>query len=100
MLSLLRVYSIGGWLAVVGIALWTSRVRGGMRPSATRVRANAMISIGVSIVAIGGFALGRLGGTGWFSISLAVGVAVMYVGFLMASRAPRFTVTDPGEQAT
>jgi len=100
MLSLLRVYSIGGWLAVVGIALWTSRVRDGMRPSSTRVRANLLIAVGVSIVAIGGFALGRLGGTELFSVSLALGVGVMYVGFLLASRAPRFTVTDPGEQAT
>lgn len=100
MLGLLRVYSIGGWLAVVGIAAWTSRERGGLKPSATRVRANAMIAIGVTVVAVGGFALGRLGGVGVFSVSLAVGVAIMYVGFLMASRAPRFSVTDPGEQAT
>lgn len=99
-LGLLRIYSIGGWLAVVAIAAWTSRSRDGMRPSSTRVRANAMIALGVSVVAIGGFALGRLGGAGLFSISLVVGVAIMYVGFLMASRAPRFTVTDPGEQAT
>jgi hypothetical protein len=98
--SLVRVYSIGGWLVVVALAAWTSRVRGGMKPSQTRIRANALIAIGVTIVGIGGFALSRFGGPGLFSVTLALGVAIMYVGFLMASRAPRFVVTDPGEQAT
>lgn len=100
MLVLVRYASIGGWLIVVGLALWTSRTRGGMRPSADRRRANTLISIGVSIVAVGGFALGRLGGTAAFSATLALGVAVMYAGFRLAGRSPRFEVTDPGAQAT
>ncbi|MFP5225752.1 MAG: hypothetical protein ACLGH3_09430 [Actinomycetota bacterium] len=100
MLSMVRWASIGGWLIVVGIALWTSRSRGGMRPSKDRRLGNTLIVIGVSIVAVGGFALGRLGGTAAFSATLAMGVAFMYAGFRAASRAPRFEVTDPGEQST
>jgi len=100
MLALVRVLSIGGWLAVVGIAFWTSRPHGGMRPPSARVRANLLIAAGVTIVALGGFVLGRIGGTAVFSASLAVGVIVMYAGFLFASKAPRYSVADPGDQAT
>lgn len=100
MLPLARISSIGGWLLVVGIAAWTSRTRGGMAPPAARVRANTLIAVGVSIVAVGGFVLGRIGGTVAFSASLAIGVLVMYAGFLFAGRAPRYSVVDPGDQAT
>lgn len=100
MLPALRIASIGGWLIVVGLALWTSRTRDGMRPSTERVRGNLLIAAGVTIVAMGGFALSRLGGTAAFSAALGVGVLVMYVGFVSASRAPRFIVTDPGDQPT
>lgn len=99
-LSLGRWASIVGWVVVVGIAVWTSRPRRGMSPPKSRVQANLLISIGVSVVAIGGFALGRVGKGEAFSVALAVGVAVMYVGFLLAGRAPRYTVTDPGASPT
>lgn len=100
MLGLVRTTSLGGWLIVVGLAAWTSRERKGLKPSRDRLQANTLISIGVSVIAIGGFALGRFGGTAAFSTTLALGVAVMYAGFRLASRAPRFEVTNPGEQAT
>lgn len=100
MVDLARWYSIVGWVIVVGLALWTSRSVKGVRPPADRVRANWLIAVGVSIVAIGGFALSRIGRGSAFSVTLALGVVVMFVGFLLASRAPRYTVDDPGEQAT
>lgn len=100
MMGLLRILSIGGWLVVVGLAAWTSRTKDGMAPPTARVQANTLISVGVTIVAVGGFALGRIGGAEVFSATLVVGVVVMYVGFLFASKAPRFSVADPGDQAT
>lgn len=99
-LSLGRNASILAWIVVVGIALWTSRPRRGMRPPKARVRANLLISIGVSIVAIGGFALGRIGEGEAFSVALALGVGMMYAGFRLAGRAPRFTVEEPGSSPT
>jgi len=71
-----------------------------MRPSRSRVRGNALIAAGTSIVAVGGFALGRVGRGSAFSITLAIGVAVMFAGFLLASRPARFHVEDPGESPT
>lgn len=99
-LSLGRYASIAGWVIVVGIALWTSRPRKGLAPPRSRVRANILIAVGVSIVAVGGFALGRIGEGEAFSVALALGVAVMYAGFSQAGRAPRYTVTDPGASPT
>lgn len=96
---LARIYSIVGWLVVVGIAVWSSRARKGLRPPPSRVRANALIAAGTTVVAAGGFAL-RIGRGEAFSISLAAGVAVMFAGFLLAGRAPRYRVEDPGETAT
>lgn len=101
--SIGRWYSIVGWLLVVGIALWSSRTSKGMKPPAARVRANVLIAAGASITAIGGFALSRIGGdaaVGGFSVTLAVGVSVMFAGFLLAGRAPRYRLDDPGESPT
>lgn len=99
-LPLGRYASIVGWLIVVAIAVWSSKPRRGMRPPPERVRANVLIAIGVSVVAIGGFALGRIGKGEAFSVALALGVALMYAGFRLAGRAPRYTVTDPGSSPT
>jgi undecaprenyl pyrophosphate phosphatase UppP len=98
--SLASYYSYPAYAVVVAIALWTSRKRKGYTPPRSRVRGNWLIAIGVTIVAVGGTALARLASGSVFSVSLAVGVAVMYVGFLLASRAPRFTVEQPGDEAT
>lgn len=98
--TLARWYSIGGWLIVVGIALWSSRPHKGLRPPGERVRANVLIAVGVSIVAIGGFALTNVGQGAAFSVTLALGVIVMFGGFLLASRAPRYRMEDPGESPT
>jgi len=101
--SIGRWYSIVAWVVVVGIAVWSSRARKGMKPPVARVRANSLIAAGATITAIGGFALARIGGgaaVGGFSVALAAGVTVMFAGFLLSGRAPRFTVEDPGESPT
>lgn len=98
--QLLTYYSILPFLIVVGIALWSSMRRKGMRPPKDRVRANILIALGTTIVAIGGFSLRRIAQGAAFSVSLALGVAVMFVGFLLANRAPRFRVEEPGDSPT
>lgn len=93
-------YSTIAYVIVVGIAFLSSRSRKGVAPPKERVRANALIAIGVTIVAIGSTALVRYGRGAAFSVTLAIGVTVMFVGFLLASRAPRHRVEQPGESPT
>jgi hypothetical protein len=93
-------YSTVAYIVVVGTSLLTSRPRKGVAPPKERVRANLLIAVGVTIVAIGSTALVRFGRGAAFSITLAIGVTVMFVGFLLASRAPRHRVEEPGESPT
>jgi hypothetical protein len=93
-------YSIPAYFVVVAIAVWTSRKRAGVAPPRERVRANALIAAGVTIVAVGSTALARLAQGAAFSVTLAVGVSVMFAGFLLASRPARFHVESPGESPT
>lgn len=88
------LYSIPAYVIVVGIALATSRPRHGLRPPANRARANWLIAAGATIVAVGGTAIARLGRGAPFSIALALGVIVMFIGFVTASRPP-----SPDEKA-
>ena len=78
-------YSIPAYLVVVAIAFLTSRTRHGVKPPVRRVRANWLIAGGATVVAIGGI-VARYGRGVAFSIFLALGVIVMFVGFMMASR--------------
>jgi hypothetical protein len=98
--ALASMYSIPAFFVVVGIAVYTSQPRRGVRPPRDRIRANMFIAAGTTIVAIGGSALARLAQGFAFSFTLAIGVVVMFVGFLMASRAPRHHVEDPGQSPT
>jgi hypothetical protein len=98
--SLAIWYSTIAYILVLLIALYSSRPRKGVSPPSERVRANLLIAIGVTIVAIGSTALVKYGRGAAFSITLAIGVSVMFVGFLLAGRAPRHHVTEPGESPT
>ncbi|MGZ4104151.1 MAG: hypothetical protein ACXVQY_05860 [Actinomycetota bacterium] len=98
--SLAIWYSTVAYVIVIGIAILTSRPRKGVAPPSERVRANLLIAVGVTIVAIGSTALVRYGRGAGFSITLAIGVVVMFIGFLLASRAPRHHVEQPGESPT
>jgi uncharacterized membrane protein len=77
--------SIPAYLIVVLIAFASSR--GGKLP-VYRVRGNWLIALGATIVAVGS-ALARYGRGSVFSVFLALGVIVMFIGFRHASRAPR-----------
>lgn len=75
-------YSIPAYLIVVAIAFVTSRRADVPRE---RVRANWLIAAGATIVALGGFTLARLARGAFFSIFLALGISVMFAGFMTAS---------------
>jgi hypothetical protein len=77
-----------GTLIVVGGTLWSGwRSRGRGPAAASRFRGTLLITLGVSFAAAGG-ALTFLGEENALAGSLAVGVAIMYLGFVVASRKP------------
>lgn len=86
--GLARAYSLPSFAIVAGIALLSGLRRGPSRPPTERIRANWIIAAGVTLNAVGGFALVSKGRGGPFSVVLAVSVATMFAGFVMASRAP------------
>lgn len=84
--TLARAYSYPAFGVVVLIAVVSSRSR---RLPVERVRGNWLIALGVTIVAIGSIALAGTGRGAGFSIALAFGVVVMFLGFRLASRPAR-----------
>jgi hypothetical protein len=85
--ALAITYSTPAWIVVILIALASAARRGGRRPTPERVRASWLVAIGVTIVAVGSTALVRIGRGSAFSVTLALGVLVMFGGFMLASRA-------------
>lgn len=86
---LASAYSISAYVVVLLVAFASSTRRARERLGAERVRANRLIAAGVTIVAVGSTALTRIGRGSAFSITLALGVIVMYLGFRLAVRVPK-----------
>jgi hypothetical protein len=86
---LASAYSISAYVVVLLVAFASSTRRARERLGAERARANRLIAVGVTIVAVGSTALTRVGRGSAFSITLALGVIVMYLGFRLAIRAPK-----------
>jgi hypothetical protein len=85
--SLSRYYSFAGFAVVVGGALWSAwklSRHPGERPSRT-ARANLYIAAGTLVVAVGS-TFARYGEGSVFAVGLAVGVSIMFIGFLSARR--------------
>jgi hypothetical protein len=77
-----------GTLVVVGGTLWSGlRSRGRGAAARARFRGTLVITLGVLVAAAGG-ALTFLSKVNSQAATLAVGVAVMYAGFVLASRRP------------
>lgn len=85
--SLARLYSLPAYAVLVAGALWSAfRMRG--RPELrSRFYGTVLIAVGATVVAVGAVFARRADFAG-FSITLAMGVAVMYWGFLLATRRP------------
>lgn len=88
-----RLYSIGGFLVVVGGALWSAaRLYRGRQPHLRRLAgANLLIALGTTVVAaaseVARVAAGALQGA-LFAVGLFLGISIMFAGFLRTS-APR-----------
>jgi hypothetical protein len=88
-------------LVIVAGALWSvyrlmrrrePALSGGRRvsaPPAHLVTGNLLIAAGTLVLSASGTAAGRLGKDTAFALTLLIGIAVLFVGFLVASTAPR-----------
>jgi hypothetical protein len=87
-LTLARLYSFPAYAILLGGTAWSAwRMRG--RPELRdRFAGTLGIAVGATVVAAGS-AFAVTGNAVGFSVTLAVGVASMFWGFLRASRAPR-----------
>jgi hypothetical protein len=91
-----QLVSIPAYVVLVGGAAWSARRMRGRRELADRSRGTLLIALGATIVAVGGSAFAAAGQLLLFSFAILVGIAVMFGGFLLASRpAPR-----PAERST
>jgi hypothetical protein len=83
-----QVISIPSYLVLVAGAIWSAwRMRG--RPELRdRFVGTLLIVLGASITAVAGSAFAAVGNAPAFSLALLAGVAVMFAGFLRATRAP------------
>lgn len=81
-----QLISIPSYLILVGGALWSAwRMRG--RPELRdRFVGTLLIALGATVIAGFGSAFAALGNLPGFSIALSAGIAVMFAGFLRASR--------------
>lgn len=81
-----QLISIPSYLILVGGALWSAaRMRG--RPELRdRSIGTLLIALGATVIAGLGSAFAALGYLALFSVSLLAGIAIMFAGFLRASR--------------
>jgi hypothetical protein len=86
-----QLISIPSYLILVGGALWSAwRMRG--RPELRgRFVGTLLIALGATVIAGFGSAFAALGNLPGFSIALSAGIAVMFLGFLRASRPATLT---------
>jgi MFS family permease len=84
-LQMARLYSIPAYVVLVAGTLWSAwRMRG--RPDLRdRFAGTLAIAVGATVVAAGS-AFAATGNSTGFSLTLAAGIAVMFYGFLRASR--------------
>lgn len=83
--TLAVAYSYAGTALLVGGILWSALAMRGRPELRNRLYGALLIALGAGIVA-GGAAFAAAANFAGFSLTLAAGVAVMYWGFLMATR--------------
>ena len=81
-----QLISIPSYLILVGGALWSAWKMRGHPELRDRFFGTLLVVLGASITAVGGSAFAALGKLPQFSVTLLAGIAVMYWGFLRASR--------------
>jgi hypothetical protein len=81
-----QLISIPSYLVLVGGALWSAWRMRGRRDLRDRAVGTLLIVAGATVTAVAGSAFAALGNAAAFSVALLAGVAVMFAGFLHASR--------------
>jgi hypothetical protein len=84
--ALARLYSLPAYAVLVLGALWSAFRMVGARGLRPRFYGTLLIAAGATVVAVGAI-FARRGDFAGFSLTLAAGVALMYWGFLLATRA-------------
>lgn len=81
-----QVISIPSYLVLVAGALWSAWTMRGHPELRDRFVGTLLIVLGATITAVGGSTFAALGELAAFSVMLLAGIAVMFWGFLRASR--------------
>lgn len=81
-----QLISIPSYLILVAGALWSAWTMRGRQELRDRFVGTLLIAIGATIIAGFGSAFAALGKLPFFSVSLLAGIAIMFWGFLRASR--------------
>src|SRR5438270_679202 len=81
-----RPHEAAWTVALALFALASAAPRIGGPPAGRMAAANALIALGTLVLSGGGTLQGVLGHDEAFTVSLAGGIAVVYVGFLVAAR--------------
>jgi hypothetical protein len=86
-----------GAIVVFGGAVWSAiRFARARRPGSGRLAGgNALIALGTLVLSSGGLLQGVVGSDEAFALTLAVGIAVIYAGFAVASGVRRQVVAAP-----
>jgi hypothetical protein len=90
-----QLISIPSYLVLVVGAIWSVWRMRGRADLRDRSAGTLLIAAGATITAAAGSAFAALGNLPAFSVSLLAGVAVMYAGFLRATRAPSRGASAP-----
>jgi hypothetical protein len=93
----LRYYAWAGYLVLLAGTLWSAAQIRGRAELRDRFLGVLLIAVGSTIVFIGSGVGAGFGNFAVFSVGHAVGIGVMYWGFLMASR-PRAVVAGPASR--
>jgi hypothetical protein len=90
----LRWLSWIGYVALVAGLVWSARVMGSNPQLRTRTAGVLVIALGATVVAIGSGVGAGLNVVPLFAIGLALGIAVMFWGFILSSRPARPVPAD------
>ncbi|MGZ8583374.1 MAG: hypothetical protein ACXWXG_08620 [Actinomycetota bacterium] len=81
-----QLISIPSYLVLLGGALWSAWLMRGRPELRDRFVGTLLIALGATVIAGFGSAFAALGFLAAFSVSLAAGITVMFIGFLRAGR--------------
>lgn len=91
-----------GATVIVGLAIWSAvrlaRGRQGtskLRTSTRLVVGNLLIAAGTIVLSLSGTVAGRLGKTTAFAVTLALGIIVLFAGFVVSTTNPGTAVVSP-----